>query len=96
MDFSQALIAIKQGDRVARQGWNGKGIFIFLVVPSKGRSIDGRDVQIDNYIAIDITGLSTKNDQAPRTIVPWLASQTDLLAEDWEIFDPVLHFVGVV
>lgn len=35
---------------------------------------------------IDTTGLQTQNTEAPKSRVPWLASQTDMLAEDWEIF----------
>lgn len=37
------------------------------------------------YIYIDTTGLRSNNPDAPRSCVPWLASQTDMLAEDWEI-----------
>lgn len=37
------------------------------------------------YIYIDTTGLRSNNSDAPRSCVPWLASQTDMLAEDWEI-----------
>ena len=39
------------------------------------------------YIYIDTTGLRSNNLDAPRSCVPWLASQTDMLAEDWEIME---------
>ena len=37
------------------------------------------------YIFIDTTGLDTQNTKAPKNRVPWLASQTDMLSEDWQI-----------
>ena len=37
------------------------------------------------YIYIDTTGLQTDNPMAPKSLVPWLASQTDMLAEDWMV-----------
>jgi len=79
MDFGQALIALKTGSRVARAGWNGKGIFIELQVP------DTNSKMTSPYIYIDTTGLQTTNQAAPKSLVPWLASQTDMLAEDWSI-----------
>ena len=59
--------------------WNGKGIFIKLQVP------DEHSKMTSPYIYIDTTGLRSNNPDAPRSCVPWLASQTDMLAEDWEI-----------
>ena len=64
---------------VRRRGWNGKGIFIKLQVP------DEHSKMTSPYIYIDTTGLRSNNPDAPRSCVPWLASQTDMLAEDWEI-----------
>lgn len=58
---------------------NGKGIFIKLQVP------DEHSKMTSPYIYIDTTGLRSNNPDAPRSCVPWLASQTDMLAEDWEI-----------
>lgn len=77
MSFSTALELLKQGKRLARQGWNGKGIFIELQRP------DEKSKMTSPYIFIDTTGLKTDNPDAPKSRVPWLASQTDLLAEDW-------------
>lgn len=86
MDFPEALREVKKGKRVARAGWNGKGMFIFLVPGSRFKvnrepllSILGEGTDVDYHGHID---MRTANGQ----IVPWLASQTDLLAEDW-------HFV---
>lgn len=79
MNFGQAIEALKQGERVQRDGWNGKGIFIELQVP------DGNSKMTSPYIFIDTTGLQTDNEAAPKSLVPWLASQTDMLADDWQV-----------
>ena len=76
-NFGVALEALRDGAKVARKGWNGKGIFIELQVPDKNSKMTSP------YIFIDTTGLQTDNEDAPRSRVPWLASQTDMLATDW-------------
>ena len=83
MTFSEALELIKAGRRVAREGWNGKGMFVFLVPGSRFivnreplLSILGEGTEVDYHGHID---MRTANGQ----IVPWLASQTDILAKDW-------------
>jgi hypothetical protein len=83
--FSRALELLKDGQRVARQGWNGKNMFIFLVPSSTFKvnrppllGIYPEGTVIDYHAHID---MRTANGQ----IVPWLASQTDLLADDWEL-----------
>lgn len=81
MNFGQAIEALKHGRRVARGGWNGKGIFIELQIP------DEFSKMTHPYIYIDTTGLQTENPDAPKDRVPWLASQTDMLSEDWRIVD---------
>lgn len=77
MNFGQALEVLKNGGRVARSGWSGKGIFIELQRP------DANSKMSHPYIYIDTTGLQTDNPDAPKNLVPWLASQTGMLAEDW-------------
>ena len=79
MNFGQTLESLKSGNKCARKGWNGKGIFIELQIP------DVNSKMTSPYIFIDTTGLQTENPDAPKSRVPWLASQTDMLAEDWEI-----------
>lgn len=90
MDFGQALYALKAGAKVARTGWNGKGMWLRLV--------NGKNVQIHNMgfspinehdhdwkdrvpHFLDWIGMKT----ADNAFVPWLASQTDVLAEDWGV-----------
>jgi hypothetical protein len=79
MNFGQALEQLKLGSKVAREGWNGKGIYIELQEP------DENSKMTLPYIYIVTNGLVTDNPKAPKGIVPWLASQTDILAEDWVI-----------
>ena len=77
MTFGQALEALKEGKRVARSGWNGKGMYIYLA--------DGKLLTeaIGEGVFTDTTTMKT----ADNKFVPWLASQADMLAEDWEIFE---------
>ena len=79
MNFGQALIELKNGNKVKRKGWNGDGIFLALQVPDKNSKMT------QPYIYIDTLGLKTNNPNAPKGRVPWLASQTDMLTEDWEV-----------
>jgi len=78
MNFGEAIEALKQGKKVCRSGWNGKGIHLELQRP------DDHSKMTSPYIFIDTTGLQTENPDAPKSRVPWLASQTDMLAEDWQ------------
>lgn len=87
MSFGHALEFIKQGRRVARKGWNGEDMFIFLVNGSKFTvnrepllSIMGEGVEVDYHAHID---LKTADGQ----VVPWLCSQTDMLADDWTLVE---------
>lgn len=80
-DFGWALYKLRQGLAVRRRGWNGEGIFIKIQTP------DAYSKMTSPYLYIDTTGLQTQNTEAPKSRVPWLASQTDMLAEDWEIVE---------
>ena len=71
MNFGDAIVALKEGKRVSRAGWNGKGMWLELQVP------DAHSKMTLPYIY-----MKTAQDD----LVPWLASQTDVLAEDWGIF----------
>ena len=69
MNFGQAIEALKAGDRVARTGWNGRGMWLAL--------------QRDMYSKMRLPYIYMSTAQGD--LVPWLASQTDMLAEDWEL-----------
>lgn len=89
MNFGEAIKVLKLGNCVARKGWNGKGIFIKL---KKGESLNTpnnrfNEVMTHDFIYIDTTGLRTNNPNAPMDRVPWLASQTDMLADDWVVVE---------
>ena len=85
-DFGDAIRLLKAGFKVAREGWNGKGMWLVYVpgsyckecyegTPYKNAGLDS--VQIDGHIDMFTAG---------KTIQPgWLASQADMLAEDWKI-----------
>ncbi len=87
MTFSTALEALKCGERIQRKGWNGKGMFLYYVpvghyapCTKVAESIVGPDgkVEYGAYIAMKT---------AQGNVVPWLASQTDVLSEDWQVID---------
>ena len=75
MNYGDALVAMKQGERVFRKGWNAEGMYVALHTP------DELSPMIEPYTYIDTTQSSSKI----KTKVPWVPSQTDQLAEDWYI-----------
>ena len=83
LNFGEAIEALKKGRKVCRKGWNGKGMYLRLVHNDK-YSLDVEsfeDLKILSIELISWVGMKT----ADNKFVPWLASQTDILAEDWEI-----------
>ena len=86
MTFGLAIEALKKGKRVARAGWNGKGMWLALIDGDRW-GIGGTapyDVPGGAHIThASFIGMRT----ADQKFVPWLASQTDVLAEDWEIVE---------
>lgn len=82
--FSQALQNLKDGYRVRRAGWNGKGMFLYLV---RGSTFAvNRHPLLGFYPAGTIVNYLPHIDMktADGACVPWLASQTDILSDDWE------------
>jgi hypothetical protein len=73
--FGVALNELKSGRKVAREGWNGKGMWLALQVP------DANSKMTLPYIYIEYPQGHPAYPKGSR--VPWLASQTDLLSEDW-------------
>ncbi len=69
-DFGLALRLLAEGKRVTRPGWNGKGMWLELQVP-------------DAHSKMTLPYIFMKT--ADNHLVPWLASQTDILAKDWEL-----------
>ena len=81
VSFGHAIELLKGGHRVAREGWNGKGMFLSLV--NTGYYDVGCSVVNDIDSLLPWIGMKT----ADNKFVPWLASQTDVLAEDWQIVE---------
>jgi hypothetical protein len=73
-DFGWALVQLKDGRRVSRRGWNGKGMWLELQVP------DAHSKMTLPYVYLNYAPGSVYPDGAR---VPWAPSQTDLLADDW-------------
>ena len=84
MNFGEALEAVKNGHAISRTGWNGRGQFVYL--------ISARDLQVGlkygygeyegEPMFTDVLAIRTTNN---RIQVGWLASQSDMLADDWKI-----------
>jgi Protein of unknown function (DUF2829) len=85
LSFGHAIVALKQGNRVARRGWNGKNMFLYYVPASTypaNRNTYGTMLGVfpDNMVPY---GAYIAMKTAQDNVVPWLASQTDVLADDW-------------
>lgn len=92
MSFGHAIAALKSGEKVARAGWNGKGMWLYLVPANsyaaqteaakaywadKGTGTHESGVPLVPYVAYIAMKTAQEN------VAPWLASQTDVLADDW-------------
>lgn len=86
MNFGEALDVLKSGTRVARDGWNGRGMWLVLVPGSSITVAADRPLGI---VAPELVGatLQYRSHIDMKTvdgeIVPWVAPQSDLLADDW-------------
>ena len=116
-DFGSAIKALKEGYKVAREGWNGKGMYLTLVQgypvnghlnaascsddekelpnlsvpelnPDGSKNItQGKAGQMLSHIVMKTAGDSQFWGAGYSDYVPWLASQTDILAEDWTVVE---------
>lgn len=99
MNFGQAIEAIKQGEKITREGWNGKGMWLYYV---PANSYPAQTEAAKSYwgskegsvftsppagIPVPLVpyGAYIAMKTAQENVVPWLASQTDVLAEDWRV-----------
>ena len=82
-DFGSALRALRAGGRVAREGWNGNDMFIYLV---QGSEFEVNRAPLNQHLD-EGTIVSYRSHIDMKTaqgdFVPWVASQSDLLADDW-------------
>lgn len=77
--FGRALEALKQGQKVARKGWNGKGMWLYLALTPPTTALEVDDKRYGFLPYIEIKTVEGK-------MCPWVSSQTDLLSDDWFIF----------
>jgi hypothetical protein len=89
-DFSDALRMVKAGRKMARSGWNGKGMWIvFQKAYPEGIPINANTAEAiglpQGTVCRFLPYLMLRT--ADGSFVPWLASQTDLLADDWAVVD---------
>lgn len=92
MDIGDAVRAMKAGHRVARNGWNGKGMWIAMVagvttVMHKPTPVRPREEGFSASVPSDRVHIEPHvvMKTADNKLIPWLCSQTDLLAEDWGV-----------
>ena len=78
LSFSEALVAVKKGYAIQRSGWNGVGLKVKAQFP------DENSKMTLPYLYIEYP---TDHSTYPGAKCPWLASQTDIMAEDYEILD---------
>ena len=93
MTFGLAIEAMKQGAKVARAGWNGKGMWLILVAGTPNAALrEGTPYREalgrESCEILPHIDMWTTNAEGRRAMLPgWLASQTDMLAEDWAVVD---------
>ena len=98
MDFGDAIRHMKLGRAVAREGWNGKGMWIALTPGSTfpaacakpGHAAYGRAVEMGMgpHDSVNLLPHIDMRAADGSMVIGWLASQTDMLAEDWHVVEP--------
>lgn len=86
MNFGQAIESVKKGNKIARKGWNGKGMFVYFVPAASyppatdimKESFGGENVPYRAYLALK----TAQND-----VATWNPSTSDVLAEDWMVVE---------
>ena len=84
MNFGEAIIAVKEGKKIQREGWNGKNQYIELATCISYKNTLGEIVNV-NHNAIGNNALAFVGTSGVQ--LGWLASQADMLAEDWKIVE---------
>lgn len=96
MNFGEAIAALKAGKRVTRKGWNGKGMFLWLKPQTIIKSDWCKDPLLKELcdanggeiLALGTICMYTHDSTGRKAILTgWLASQSDMLCEDWEVLD---------
>lgn len=87
MNFGEILVALKEGKKVSRSGWNGKGMFLYYVPAASYKAMTPIAIETfgaDSYVPYE-PYIAMKN--AKNTISIWNPSVMDLFAEDWEVLN---------
>lgn len=90
MNFGKAIEALKQGKKVTRSGWNGKGMFLWLKPAVTIKSDWCKDPELKSLVdanggEMEALGTICMKTADNKILTGWLASQTDMLSEDWEV-----------
>lgn len=94
MNFGCAIEALKNGMKVARKGWNGKGMFVYLTTGTEVPAVNMRpdtaqhlfgDTLIEGDTTVKINSHIDMKTADGSITIGWLASQVDMLEEDWEV-----------
>lgn len=91
MNFGEAIEALKKGKRVTRKGWNGKNMFLWLLPASMVKAEWCKDEYLKglaeaNGGEVECLGAIRMKTADNKVLTGWLASQTDMLSEDWELY----------
>ena len=93
MNFGQAIEALKHGSKVSRAGWNGRGMWLVLVLGTPAAQLRANTpyanaLGMGSCEILPHIDMWTVNAEGRRAMLPgWVASQTDMLAEDWTVVD---------
>lgn len=90
MNFGQAIEALKKGHKVARKGWNGRGMFLWLKPAATIKAEWCKDPRLkclaeQNGGEIEALGTICMLTAQNEILTGWLASQSDMLSDDWMI-----------
>lgn len=92
MTFGMAIEAMKRGKKVARRGWNGKGMYLWLLPAATVKAEWCREPRLELIAAenggeVECLGSVRMKTADGKVLTGWLASQTDMLSEDWMIVE---------
>lgn len=92
MDFGDAIRAMKQGKKVARRGWNGKGMYLWLLPAANVKAEWCKEPHLKelaelNGGEVECLGSVRMKTADGKVLTGWLASQTDMLSEDWVVVE---------
>lgn len=92
MNFGEAIAALKNGKKVARTGWNGKGMFLWLKPAATVKADWCKDpllksIAETNGGEVEALGTICMKTADNKILTGWLASQTDMLSEDWMVVE---------